>query len=130
MRTVLLNYGHPLTPAQLAQIGALVGQAPDVRNIAVQFDRVRPIAEVARDLVDATDLSPREWQSRALLLNPPGLAPLAVALLAEIHGRSGHFPLMLNIRPVAHAIPPEYEVAEIVNVQALRDSARTRRPSD
>jgi hypothetical protein len=34
---------------------------------------------------------------------------------------------MLNIRPVEGAMPPRYEVAEIVNLQSLREEARTRR---
>lgn len=32
----------------------------------------------------------------------------------------------LNIRPVAGALPPRYELAEIVALQALRDAARER----
>jgi len=124
--TILLNFAHPLTDEQLAQIAALLGDLPEVRTIAVHIDRSRPIAEVAVELAAAADLSPAEWQTRPLLVNPPGLAPLALALMAELHGRCGYFPPVLNIRPVADALP-RYEVAEIVNLQALRDAARKRR---
>jgi hypothetical protein len=124
---ILLNYAHPLTQAQLAQAGALADEPLEVRDIAVQADRARPIAEVARELADAAALTPMEWQTTPLLVNPPGLAPLALALVAELHGRSGHFPTILNIRPVAGATPVRYEVAEIVDAQALRDAARERR---
>ncbi len=62
-----------------------------------------------------------------MIINPPRLAPLALALIAEPHGRSGHFPAILNIRLVAGATPTRYEVAEIVDAQALRDAARGRR---
>jgi len=124
---MLLNYTHPLTEAQRAQVAALLGDAPEVRDIAVQIDRTRPLAEVAAELADAAGLTPAEWQTLPLLLNPPGLAPLALALVAEIHGRSGHFPAIMNIRPTADPISTSYEVAEIANLQMQRDAARARR---
>lgn len=127
MPILLLNYAHPLTDDQLAQVGALLGERPAERRIAAQVDRARPLAEVARDLADAAALAPDEWQTSALVINPPALAPVALALAAELHGRCGHFAAMLNIRPVAGAAPPRYEVAEIANLQAIRDQARTRR---
>jgi hypothetical protein len=124
---MLLNYAHPLTPEQLDQLAARLGAPPDVRDIAVQIERERPLAEVARELAEAAGLTSPEWQITPLIVNPPGLAPLALALIAEIHGRCGHFPAILNIRPVAGAVPTRYEVAEIVNLQALRDTARATR---
>jgi hypothetical protein len=54
-------------------------------------------------------------------------ATFAVALLAELHGRCGYFPSCLRMRPVAGARPPRYEVAEVLNLQAVRDAARGRR---
>ena len=127
MPIVLLNYTHPLTSDQLAQVAALLGEPPDQRRIAVQVDRARPLAEVAAELADAAALGPAEWQTSALLINPPALAPVALALAAELHGRCGYFPAMLNVRPIARANPPRYEIAEVVNLQAIRDLARTRR---
>jgi hypothetical protein len=47
--------------------------------------------------------------------------------LAELHGRMGYFPPILRLRPVEGAIPPRFEVAEIINLQALRDAARKER---
>lgn len=125
--TLLLNYGHPLTEEQLARTAALLGETPTVRYIPFNIDRERALAEVAVELADASQLSPEAWQTTPIVINPPGLAPLAAALLAEIHGRMGGFPAMLNIRPVSGSTPTIYEVAEIVNLQAIRDSARLRR---
>jgi hypothetical protein len=110
-----------------AQTLIVPSASPDVRDIVVQIEREWPLADVARELAEAAGLTPPEWQTLSLLLNPPGLAPLALALVAELHGRCGHFPALVNIRPVAGAVPPRYEVAEIVNLQALRDTARTTR---
>jgi hypothetical protein len=124
---LLLNFAHPLTEAQLAQVSTLLDERPTVRDVLVQIDRDRPLVEAARELADAAELSPIEWQTLPLLINPPGLAPLALALIAELHGRCGHFLPILNIRPVEGALPPRYEVAEIVNLQELRDAARAWR---
>jgi len=124
---IVLNYSHPLTEQQIAHVAAIIGERPLVRAIDSQIDRERPLAEVAVELADAAELSPDEWQTIPLIINPPALAPLAVAMLAEIHGRAGGFPAMLNVRPVAGSIPTRYEVAEILNLQAIREAARRRR---
>jgi len=124
---LLLNYAHPLSDAQLAQVAALLGATPEIRDIPIHVDRALPIADVATALADAAGLTPVEWQTTALLINPPALAPVALALVAELHGRCGYFVPVLNIRPVAGALPPRYEVAEIVALQTLRDTARARR---
>lgn len=71
-------------------------------------------------------MTPEAWQATPLVLNPPALAPLALALIAELHGRCGGFPALLNVCPVAGSTPTRYEVAEIVNLQALREVARGR----
>jgi hypothetical protein len=47
--------------------------------------------------------------------------------LAELYGRMGYFPLVVHTRPVAGSLPPRYEVAEVLNLQAIRDAARKRR---
>jgi len=124
---LLLNYTHPLTTDQLSVINEIIGVMPVVRALPSHVDRARPLADIACDLADAAGLSPDEWQNTPLILNPPALAPVAVALIAEIHGRVGYFPAILNVRPVAGSTPPRFEVAEVVNVQALRDEARARR---
>ena len=48
-------------------------------------------------------------------------------LLAELHGRCGYFPAQLRLRPVPGSLPPRFEIAEVLNLQALRDAARERR---
>lgn len=124
---IVLNYSHPLTEHQIARISEIVGEMPLIQVIESQIDRERPLAEIAVELADAANLSPEQWQMTPIILNPPALAPLAVALIAEIHGRAGGFPAMLNIRPIADSIPTRYEVAELLNLQAIRETARRRR---
>jgi len=125
---LILNYSHPLTPAHLAQIEALTG-APvtEVRDIPTQLDLDTPFAEHAPALAEAAGLTPAQWQTEALLVVPPALNFAAAALLAELHGRCGYFPPIVRLKPTPGALPPRYEVAEIVDLQAIRQAARTRR---
>lgn len=125
---ILLNFAHPLTAEQLAQVEALTGQpVAEVRGEMPQLNHTLPFAEQVRALVDRVGLSPEEWQTTPLLVNPPGYAPAAAALLAELHGRMGHFPALLRLRPVEGSTPTRYEVAEVLNLQQVRDAARKRR---
>ncbi len=124
---LLLNFSHPLTDEHQAQLAALLGTSPTVRDIPVNIDRSLPLTDAALELVAAANLSPVEWQTEPLLINPPGLAPLALVLIATIHGRCGYFPPILNIRPILDSLPPRFEIAEIVNLQPLRDEGRATR---
>lgn len=125
---ILLNYAHPLAPAQLAQVETLAGKKiARVVEAHSQIDPQQPLAPQVIALAAETGLTPLEWQSEELLINPPSLNFVAVALLAEVHGRCGYFPAMLRMRPVPNSTPPRYEAAEIINLQTLRDATRKRR---
>ena len=128
---ILLNFSHPLTTEQLAQVETLACQkVAEVRGEMPQFNHDTPFAEQMRTLADRVGLGPDEWQTTPLLVNPPGYAPAAAALLAELHGRCGYFPTILRLRPVPGSTPPRFEVAELVNLQAVRDAARQRRSDE
>ena len=125
---VILNFAHPLTDDHLKVIEALAQQPVDrVIECSVQFDTGQPFVPQVEALVAEAGLSPRDWQTLPLLLNVPSLNYIAAIVLAIVHGRTGYFPAMLRLRPVAGVTPPRFEVAEIVNLQAVRDSARTAR---
>ena len=125
---ILLNFAHPLTEDHLRQIELLTSQKVDrVMEIPTQIDPQQPLAPQVVALADACGLSSAEWQTLPLLVNPPSLNFIAVALLVELHGRMGYFPPCIRMRPVAGALPPRYEVAEILDLQALREEARKRR---
>lgn len=125
---ILLNFAHPLNDEQLAAVAALAGtEIARVIEVRSQVDPQQPLASQVAAMVDAAGLIPAEWQSAELLVNPPSLNYSTAVLLAELHGRMGYFPACLRLRPVAGAVPPRFEVAEILNLQAVRDEARQRR---
>lgn len=124
---LILNFTHPLTDEHKAQIESLACMSVDeIRTIPVQIDQTQPLGPQISTIVDATQLSSQEWQTRPLLINPPGYAPAAFVLLAELHGRIGHFPSLIRLRPRSGSVTI-YEVAELLNLQAIREAARQRR---
>jgi hypothetical protein len=125
---LILNFSHPITDEQLQQIEELIGaEVAEVRDVPVHVDQEQPLASQVVALADRAGLSLAEWQSAAFVINPPALNFIAVAVLAELHGRCGYFPACLRLRPVKGSIPPRYEVAEVLNLQDVRDGARARR---
>jgi len=125
---ILLNFSHPLTDLQREQIESLAGQ-PIAREIHLpaQFDPQQPFAPQLDALLAQTGLSSEQWQTEQIVVNLPSLNFITALLLADLHGRMGYFPPCLRLRPVKDALPPRFEVAEILNLQARRDAARAAR---
>ena len=124
---LILNFTHPLTDEHRVQIESLAGLAiEDIHSIPVQIDQNEPLEGQIRSIVDAVPLTSEQWQTRSLLINPPGYAPAAFVLLAELHGRIGHFPTLIRMRPKQGPVT-SFEVAELLNLQSVREAARRRR---
>jgi len=125
---ILLNFSHPITPDQLLQIEALAGQPVErMIDLPVQFDSAAPFLPQLHELVEQIPLSAGELQTVPLLVNPPALNFITALLLAELHGRMGYFAPIVRLRPVPGSLPPRYEAAELLNLQAVRDEARRSR---
>lgn len=126
---ILLNFSHPFTEAQREQVRALLDEhvTLEIFHIPTHFDAQQPYLLQVQDLLAHLPLNPADLQTTPLLLNLPSFNVIAALVLAELHGRIGYFPPVLRLRPVENALPPRYEVAEILNLQAMRDSARAKR---
>lgn len=124
----IINFAHPITETQLAEIEALAGgKTTNVINISSQIDPGKPIEQQIETMLDEIKLTPNDWQTKPLLINLPSLNYSAATLLAQLHGRIGHFPAILRLRPNGGGITPRFEAAEILNLQAMRERARGKR---
>lgn len=125
---ILLNFSHPLTDTQAVQVEALTGR-PIIRVIALnpQFDEQKPFSPQVASLLAGIDLTPAQWQGEPLLVILPSLNFIAALLLAELHGRMGYFPPVVRTRPLTGSVPRQYEVAEILDLQTIREEARKMR---
>ena len=125
---LLLNLSHPLTSDQLARVEELTKQKIErVVALPAQFDHQQPFLLQLAALMAQIDFTPEQWQTESILVNLPSLNFITALVLAELHGRMGYFPPIMRLRPVKDALPPRYEVAEILNLQAVRDEARKKR---
>ena len=125
---LILNFSHPLTDAQLAQVTALADEPIiQTRDILTQLDPAQPFTQQVVALVESVGLTPAEWQTLPLLSarlrprpprsHPPGRAPRPDGLFAST---------VLRSAPGRRAHPAALWVAEIINLQAVRDAARAR----
>lgn len=122
---ILLNFSHPLTPEQIDQLQKMVDDPlEEIITVAVHFDNQLPFLPQLEQLVNQLPLSAEQYQTASLMVNPPALNFITALLLAELHGRMGYFPPIIRLRPVEGAMPPRFEVAEVLNLQAVRENAR------
>lgn len=125
---IVVNFAHLLTGDQREALERMSGQVIDrVIDVSSHFDPEVSFVEQARRLVDTVGFSAEEWQTVPMVVNLPTLHVIAALVLAEIHGRSGHFPSVVRMRLAEGAVPACYKVAELMNLQAVRDQARSRR---
>lgn len=125
---ILLNFSHPITDGQRAQIEALTGTSiATVISAMPQFDEQQPFNPQLDALLTQIDLTPAQWQGDPIIVVLPSLNFIAGLLLAELHGRMGYFPPVIRTRPTADSLPRRFEVAEILDLQGRREQARRQR---
>lgn len=125
---VLLNFSHPLTPTQIVFSEQIAGQKVErIIEVKTQLDPMQSFSEQAHALINASELTDTEWQTLPLLINLPSHNVIAALVLAELHGRMGYFPAVIRLRALPETTPPQFEVAEIINLQAVRERARQGR---
>ena len=125
-KVIILNFSHPLHPDTLKQVENTLGCRTEVRQVQAQFDPSTPFAPQVDNLLDKVNMSPDEWQTAAIVVLPPALAPAAVLLMAAIHGRRGSFPLVARLRRSDDLIE-RWQLAEIMDIQGERDMQRIYR---
>lgn len=126
MPTTIVNFSHPLTPANLDQIRALRDglEIARVIDVPTHFTEDAPYAEQVAALTAGVGLSATEWQTLPILINPPGFASIVAILLAYLHGLRGSFPEVIRVTRDAGG---GYAVAALVDLQTVRESGRLAR---
>jgi len=114
--------GKPITESHLQQLRTQLGRPVDeVISIPHELDDAQPYAPQILERVRQTGLTPEEWASLPIVLNAHPLSPANAVLMAVVHGLKGCFPDVIRWRRVGNT--QEYEVAEILHPQPLRDQA-------
>jgi len=124
----ILNFLHPLTDAQRDQVAQALGVTEiEEIHILVQIGPDASMSDQIARYVDQVGWDGRAWQTRAFCVSPPGLAPAACALFAEIEGRSGHLPDYLWFERDPASAVTRYRLREVIAPESIREAARTRR---
>lgn len=128
LTVILLNFAHPLTEDNIKVIKGLAKQSVlDIKNINAQIDPEGDVSAQVEDILNRAGLSSEQWQKTPIIINLPSLSYSAAIMLALLHGRMGYFPPILRMKPESGSIIPKFVVAEIINLQAVRDQARKER---
>jgi len=126
----VVNFTHPLHHAHLHAIERLADMPIGrVLEVPAHFDPQQSFVHQARQLVDRVGLSRQDWQTVPLVVNLPALNVIAALVLAELHGRCGFFPAVLDLRPDPRSPVPSFRLVEILDLQQVRSTARGRRTS-
>lgn len=124
----LLNFAHPITLEQRNRVEKILGVTIEkIEDRPLHLDHDDLFEGQVRRTVNSFPLSSEDWQKGDFVVNLPGYVPAAAVLLAELHGRMGHFPTVVRLQPVPDSSPQIYEIAEIMNLQRIRDRAREQR---
>jgi hypothetical protein len=125
---IFINFGHPLRQEIINEIQEHSGKPIDsLLEITPQFDHEISFEDQLVDLIERTGLSSKDWQTNEILINPPTHPLIALGLVAELHGRMGYFPAVVRLKPREGATPTVFDLAEIINLQGLRENARKQR---
>ena len=125
---IVVNFSHPLTAALRDQLVNLTQQTLDrVIDVPTHFETEQPFGPQVEQLVRGVSLTGEEWQTLPLLINLPAYAPITATLLAYLHGLCGYFPTAIRLRQSSDVVPPTIEVAELLELQAVRTNARRLR---
>ena len=122
----VLNFGHPFTDDQLDQLRQDFDQF-EVVDFSTHFDIQAELApQIERLLLGR--MTPQEWATTPILVNPPGLAPAAILVMVAIHGLAGYFPPIIRLTkadsPVGVTV---FRIAEQIDLDLFRSHMRSLR---
>ena len=126
---IILNFSHPLTDKQQEQIKMVTNTSDSEWNRS-QVLRVDCYIDIDRNLDNQIEkiLSriPDIWNNRILVVPPP-IAHSAILISLGVYAKCGYFPEAIRIKKKRRSKPPEYVVAEIIELQSFKDRMRAKR---
>lgn len=127
---IILNFSHDIHPAEYPRIAAALGvqsEALEVRRVPTQLQEDQPFEDQVERLLAGLGWSPEQWETTAFAVALPGFSPITAVLLPMLHALSGHFPLILRFRQTGSSADRRFELAEVIDLQAVRNRARQRK---
>lgn len=121
----MINFGRKIETAHQERIEQLL-EIPieETIDIIYQLDDTIPHETQIINLLRQAGLTEDEWASLPIVVNVHPFAPDAAAILACIHGLRGNFPNI--VRMVRNPTTEKFEVVEVLHLQTLRNTARSK----
>jgi hypothetical protein len=116
----VLNFSHPITEKQELAIAQEVRDTVDIIDVKVQIDFNRSLQEQAYEILEPFVYT---LVNERFIVRPPAFDAASLSIMAVIHGVSGHFPRIVTMKRENG----EFGVWDIVDLQTLREEARTAR---
>jgi hypothetical protein len=119
---ILINFGAAFRPLQIAQAEALLHEPiTRVIDLSIKVDPDQEMLPQFKKSMAKLKLNDTDLCAEPVVINLPNQNYLAVMVLAELHGRMGYFPPILRARMKSSGLLPYYEVAEVIDLQAMED---------
>lgn len=122
----VINFGHALTDGQIEQLRRL-GYVIGIPNLGerINLDDGKHFASQVERILDSFGYSKMEWEALGgqTLFVLPTLSDIAGVLLAQLHGRMGHFPRVIRRTRDEHG---GFSVIEVIDLQSLRAQQRSK----
>lgn len=129
---IILNFGHMLTPSQRYALNDVFGEELEEQYVPVQIDQAQPLGPQVTALADAAGLSAR-WSVTEFLVVLPYPVNAAALLIAEIHGRCGALPTIIQWKVAPGTKPALYDdvaFGELINLDNISVRAMVREMSN
>lgn len=95
--------------------------------MSVQLDFAGDLALQVVAVLDSASINSERLQRETWLIVLPSHNIIAAVMLAELHGRIGHFPAIAKISPSTSEVMTTYDITGIINLDQVRQNARTHR---
>jgi len=127
---IILNFSHSLTERQEEQIKVIMNISDKAWKDS-KIMRINCYLDIEKSLPDQVDgilsqIPDDVWTDRILVVPPP-IAHSAILIMIGISSKCGYFPEAIRIKRKKGSNPPEYVVAEIIQLQAFKDRMRAKR---
>ena len=119
---ILINFGAPFRPLQISQAEALLHEPiTRVVDLTVNVDPDQEMLAQFKKIMGKLKLINADLRAEPVVVNLPQQNYLSVMILAELHARMGYFPTFIRTRMTSSGMLPYYEVAEVIDLQAIED---------
>ena len=127
---IILNFSHPLTDYQKEQIRKKLSmpvsewKKSKIVRVDCYINIDRSLPSQINKILDG--LPAKVWHQHIAFVPPP-IAHSAILIMISIRERCGYYPQSIRIKREKKSLPPQYVVAEVIDLNSFRETSRAKR---